>query len=54
MRGVKVAFNRMVILKMPDLYLEENEEITYDYKFPVEAAKIVCHCGSPKCLGVMN
>ena len=34
--------------------LDMGEEVTYDYKFPVEAAKIVCHCGSPKCLGVMN
>ena len=34
--------------------LEEGEEVTYDYKFPVEKAKIACHCGSPKCLGVMN
>ena len=34
--------------------LGEGEEVTYDYKFPVEAAKIACHCGSPRCLGVMN
>ena len=34
--------------------IEEGEEVTYDYKFPVEAAKIPCHCGSPRCLGVMN
>ena len=34
--------------------LDVGEEITYDYKFPVEKAKIPCHCGSPKCLGVMN
>jgi len=34
--------------------LEANEEVTYDYKFPVEKAKIPCHCGSAKCLGVMN
>ena len=34
--------------------LEAGEEVTYDYKFPVEAAKIACHCGSPRCLGVMN
>uniref|UniRef100_A0A7S4F0W4 Histone-lysine N-methyltransferase n=1 Tax=Chrysotila carterae TaxID=13221 RepID=A0A7S4F0W4_CHRCT len=34
--------------------LEPNEEVVYDYKFPVEKAKIACHCGSPKCLGVMN
>ena len=34
--------------------LEQDEEVTYDYKFPTEAAKIACHCGSPRCLGVMN
>ena len=34
--------------------IEAGEEVTYDYKFPVEAAKIACHCGSPRCLGVMN
>ena len=34
--------------------LGEGEEVTYDYKFQVEAKKIACHCGSPKCLGVMN
>ena len=34
--------------------LETSEEVMYDYKFPVEKAKIPCHCGSAKCLGVMN
>ena len=34
--------------------IEPDEEVTYDYKFPVEEAKIPCYCGSPKCLGVMN
>ena len=34
--------------------LDENEEVTYDYKFGVEKVKITCHCGSPRCLGVMN
>jgi len=34
--------------------LDIGEEVMYDYKFPVEKAKIPCHCGSPKCLGVMN
>ena len=34
--------------------IDADEEATYDYKFPVEAAKIKCHCGSPQCLGVMN
>jgi hypothetical protein len=42
----------IVIFAMRDL--EADEEVTYDYKFPVEAAKIVCGCGSPRCLGFMN
>lgn len=33
---------------------QEHEEVMYDYKFPVEKAKIPCHCGSARCLGVMN
>lgn len=41
----------IVIFALRDL--EADEEVTYDYKFPVEAAKIACHCGSPRCLGVM-
>ena len=42
----------IVIFAMRDL--AANEEVVYDYKFPVEKAKIPCHCGSAKCLGVMN
>ena len=34
--------------------IDADEEVTYDYKFPVEAAKIACHCGARGCLGVMN
>ncbi|KAL3917301.1 MAG: hypothetical protein SGPRY_006458 [Prymnesium sp.] len=43
---------RIVVFAQRDL--EAGEEVTYDYKFPTEKAKIPCHCGSPKCLGVMN
>ncbi|XP_050503124.1 histone-lysine N-methyltransferase SETD1 isoform X1 [Diabrotica virgifera virgifera] len=31
-----------------------NEEITYDYKFPIEDAKITCLCGAPQCRGTLN
>lgn len=31
-----------------------NEEITYDYKFPIEDDKIPCLCGSPQCRGTLN
>lgn len=32
------------------------EELTYDYKFPIEdaSAKIPCNCGAPQCRGAMN
>eukprot|EP00698_Gefionella_okellyi_P014597 TRINITY_DN4050_c0_g1_i1.p1 TRINITY_DN4050_c0_g1~~TRINITY_DN4050_c0_g1_i1.p1 ORF type:complete len:1234 (+),score=350.94 TRINITY_DN4050_c0_g1_i1:44-3745(+) len=30
------------------------EEITYDYKFPIEDVKIPCYCGSAKCRGSLN
>ncbi|KAG0039651.1 histone methyltransferase set1 [Podila clonocystis] len=34
--------------------IEEGEEITYDYKFPIEADKIPCLCGSRACRGTLN
>ena len=30
------------------------EEITYDYKFPIEEDKITCLCGSAQCRGTLN
>lgn len=30
------------------------EEITYDYKFPLEDEKIPCLCGAAKCRGFLN
>ncbi len=35
--------------------IEDGEEITYDYKFPIETSnKLRCFCGAPKCVGFMN
>lgn len=31
-----------------------NEEITYDYKFPLEDEKIPCLCGAQGCRGTLN
>ncbi|KAK9876347.1 hypothetical protein WA026_012656 [Henosepilachna vigintioctopunctata] len=31
-----------------------NEEITYDYKFPIEEDKISCLCGAATCRGTLN
>eukprot|EP00045_Choanoeca_perplexa_P014946 m.179712 g.179712 ORF g.179712 m.179712 type:complete len:2032 (+) comp16848_c0_seq13:2573-8668(+) len=30
------------------------QELTYDYKFPLEDSKIPCHCGAPNCRKYMN
>ena len=34
--------------------IEAGEEITYDYKFPVEDGSLRCTCGAPNCIGRMN
>jgi histone-lysine N-methyltransferase SETD1 len=31
-----------------------DEEITYDYKFPLEDNKIPCLCGTESCRGSLN
>ena len=42
----------IVIMAIRDIL--EGEEITYDYKFPIEEKKLKCYCGASKCLGSMN
>ncbi|XP_077212397.1 histone-lysine N-methyltransferase ATXR7-like isoform X2 [Tasmannia lanceolata] len=34
--------------------ISTGEEITYNYKFPLEEKKIPCNCGSRRCRGSMN
>ncbi len=34
--------------------IQEGEEITYDYKFPIEEKKLKCFCGAIRCKGSMN
>lgn len=45
---------RIVIYSKRDI--QAGEEVTYDYKFPIEPdeLKIKCLCGSPKCRGALN
>ncbi|KAM3723517.1 Histone-lysine N-methyltransferase set-2 [Dirofilaria immitis] len=43
---------RIVIYsKLP---ISKGDEITYDYKFPIEEDKIDCLCGAPGCRGSLN
>jgi len=34
--------------------ITSGEEITYDYKFPVEDGSLRCTCGAPNCIGRLN
>ena len=34
--------------------ISAGEEITYDYKFPVEDGSLRCTCGAPNCIGRLN
>lgn len=43
---------KIVIYSKRDI--DVNEEITYDYKFPLEDEKIPCLCGSQGCRGFLN
>lgn len=43
---------KIVIYSKRDI--RANEEITYDYKFPIEDEKIPCLCGAPHCRGTLN
>nr|GLL37094.1 histone-lysine N-methyltransferase ATXR7-like [Ipomoea trifida] len=35
-------------------HIAAGEEITYNYKFPLEEKKIPCNCGSKRCRGSLN
>ena len=35
-------------------FIAKGEELTYDYKFPLEETKIQCHCGSLNCRKYLN
>lgn len=43
---------KIMIMAMKEI--DVGEELTYDYKFPIEENKIPCHCGASNCRGTMN
>lgn len=43
---------KIVVFALRDISV--GEEITYDYKFPVEDGSIRCSCGAPNCIGRLN
>ncbi|CAH1233887.1 SETD1B [Branchiostoma lanceolatum] len=46
------SYKKIVIYSRRDIAV--NEEITYDYKFPIEDEKIPCLCGAENCRGTLN
>lgn len=44
--------SRIVIYAKEDI--QTGEELTYDYKFPLEEDKIACLCGEAECRGYLN
>lgn len=46
-------FTKHIVI-MAARHIKAGEEITYDYKFPIEDTKLKCFCGAPKCCGTMN
>lgn len=43
---------KIVVYSKTDIH--PGDEITYDYKFPLEDDKIPCFCGAPTCRGFLN
>lgn len=50
--GPKPVEKRIVIFA--GRTIQPGEEVTYDYKFPIEDEKLKCYCGAAKCRGSMN
>ncbi|ESO01296.1 hypothetical protein HELRODRAFT_81718 [Helobdella robusta] len=46
--------NRKHIVIFAQRDIKRGEELTYDYKFPIEEVKIPCLCGSRKCRKYLN
>jgi [histone H3]-lysine4 N-trimethyltransferase SETD1 len=43
---------KIVVFALRDI--AAGEEVTYDYKFPVEDGSLRCSCGAPNCIGRLN
>ncbi|DAZ99550.1 TPA: hypothetical protein N0F65_005422 [Lagenidium giganteum] len=53
-RVVSVEGNDKKIVIFAKRTIEAGDEVTYDYKFPIEDEAIRCDCSAPNCIGRMN
>lgn len=51
---IEIIHGKKHILILAKRKLIQGEELTYDYKFPLEEDKITCHCLSRKCRKYLN
>ncbi|CAK8676672.1 unnamed protein product [Clavelina lepadiformis] len=50
---ITVEGAKKIVIYSKDV-IKPSDEITYDYKFPIEDVKIPCYCGAPNCRGTLN
>jgi len=50
---ITVENQSKIVIYSKDI-IKVGEEITYDYKFPIEDEKIPCYCGAHNCRGTLN
>lgn len=53
-RVITIESGEKKIVLLAKRPIEVGEEVSYDYKFPIEDTKLQCHCGAPRCHGSMN
>ncbi|CAK4169510.1 unnamed protein product [Aphanomyces euteiches] len=53
-RIINIDGNEKKIIIFAKVPLQPGDEVTYDYKFPIEDEAIPCDCGAPNCIGRMN
>jgi SET domain-containing protein len=51
---IRIHNTEFIILLSFSRKIFPGEELTYDYKFPIEDVKLKCHCGARKCKKYMN
>ncbi|RHY27065.1 hypothetical protein DYB32_007073 [Aphanomyces invadans] len=53
-RIISIDGNEKKIIIFAKVALQPGDEVTYDYKFPIEDEALRCDCGAPNCIGRMN
>ena len=52
-KAINVGFKKKIVFYAKH-EMKATEEITYDYKFPIEEKKIPCLCKAPNCRSTFN